>query len=156
MKISSQEEYGLRCILQLARRPHEPLTLAEIAEGEALTSSYVAKLMGQLRAAGVVEAVRGRSGGYILGSSPEEISVNDVLLAFSGQLFEGDFCESHNGLTEACVHMGTSCGIKTLWGVLDTLIDSVLSTTTLADLITFGTSARFHELLRRRSGSGLD
>jgi len=146
MKISSQEEYGLRCILQLARPPLGARSLNEIAKEEALTPSYAAKLLGQLRDRGLVEAVRGRSGGYVLKRPPAEISVQEVLSAFSGQLFEGSFCEDHNGKGEACVHAGSQCNIRSLWGVLDGLLSTVLSGTTLADLLCFGrVQERFEE-----------
>ena len=53
MKVSAQEEYGLRCMLQLATRQKSgdssPLTLGEIAREEGLTVPHVAKLMGHLR-----------------------------------------------------------------------------------------------------------
>jgi len=149
LKISSQEEYGLRCILQLARERTEPLSLAEIAGREGLSSAYVAKLMGQMRDAGLVEAVRGRSGGYTLARSPEEINVHEVLTAFSGQLFQGSFCDEHPGAGETCVHQGSLCNIKSLWGVLDGLIGTVLSRTSLADLLCFGRVEKVFEEPRR-------
>jgi len=159
MKISSQEEYGLRCILQLARRPREPMSLAEISRGEGLSSAYAAKLLGQLRDRGLVEAVRGRSGGYSLSRPPEEISVREILSAFGGQLFEERFCDQHNGLGETCVHANSMCNIRSLWEMLDDLLSAVLDRTTLADLLCFGrVQERFEEprrlILSRESGAG--
>ena len=46
MKISAQEEYGLRCLLRLARAPETALTLHEVAAAEGLSVPHVAKLMG--------------------------------------------------------------------------------------------------------------
>ena len=51
MKFSALEEYGLRCLIQLARRPEEVVTIAELAEWESLTAPQVGKLMGMLRRA---------------------------------------------------------------------------------------------------------
>ena len=82
MKVSAQEEYGLRCILQIAAQSSsEPLTLAEIARREGMSVPHVAKLMGHLRHAGLVEGVRGRSGGYVLTRPAGSISVLDALSA---------------------------------------------------------------------------
>src|SRR4051812_37389459 len=53
MKITAQEEYGLRCLLRLARAPDGSLTLPEIADAEGLSVPHVAKLMAVLRHAGL-------------------------------------------------------------------------------------------------------
>ena len=50
MQLLAQEEYGLRCLIQVARHPGpEPLTIPEIAEREGISPEYVAKLMRTLR-----------------------------------------------------------------------------------------------------------
>ena len=66
MKISAQEEYGLRCLLRLAKAESGVATLPEVAAAEGLSVPYVAKLMAVLRHAGILDSVRGRSGGYKL------------------------------------------------------------------------------------------
>lgn len=134
MKITAQEEYGLRCLLQLARhREAEPLTVGAIAEEEGLSVPYVGKLMGHLRQSGLVESVRGRSGGYVLTRPAEEITLAHALDALGGSFFSSGFCNEHNGTQSACVHLG-DCTIRSLWGVLGDIFDRVLRRTTLADL----------------------
>lgn len=134
MKITAQEEYGLRCLLQLARHHGpEPLTVGAIAEEEGLSVPYVGKLMGHLRQRGLVESVRGRSGGYVLTRPAEAITLADALEALGGSFFSTEFCAEHNGNHERCVHLG-ECSIRSLWGVLGEIFDRVLSRTTLADL----------------------
>jgi len=51
MKLTSQEEYGLRCLLRLAREG-ESLTIPKISQKEGISNFYVAKLMRILRRAG--------------------------------------------------------------------------------------------------------
>lgn len=134
MKITAQEEYGLRCLLQLARhRGPEPLTVAAIAEEEGLSIPYVGKLMNHLRQSRMVESVRGRSGGYVLTRPAEEITLADALDALGGSFFSSGFCAEHNGNHAQCVHLG-DCSIRSLWGVLGDIFDRVLKRTTLADL----------------------
>ena len=71
MKFSSQEEYGLRCLLRIARQGRKAsLTIPEISEAEGLSSFYVAKLMRILRRAGLVKSARGQIGGYSLSRPP--------------------------------------------------------------------------------------
>ena len=58
MKLSSQEEYGLRCLLHLGRHPRSSLTILEISQAEGLSPPNVAKLLRLLRQGGFVESVR--------------------------------------------------------------------------------------------------
>ena len=63
MHLSSQEEYGLRCLVQLARhRGDELMRIQDIAEADGLSPEYVAKLMRILRNGGLVESTRQSSG----------------------------------------------------------------------------------------------
>ena len=142
MKITAQEEYGLRCLLQLARhRGPDPLTGPQIAEAEGLSLPYVGKLLTTLRQAELVESLRGRSGGFALSRPAGDITVSDALRALGGQLFEPEFCDTHHGASDVCVHM-ESCSIRSLWGVLGDLIDRVLAKTSIADLAQEGAACR--------------
>ena len=138
MKVSAQEEYGLRCMLQLARRQREgngqPLTLAEMARHEGLTVPHVAKLIRSLRKAGLVTSVLGRTGGYTLSRSAGEISVAQILAALGGKLYDTEYCNKYSGDLAICTHMG-DCSIRSLWGVIETLLERVLSRTKLSELI---------------------
>ena len=74
MKISAQEEYGLRCLLQLARAEEgQSVSITEIAAAEGLSAPYVAKLLAILRQQGLIESERGRTGGYRLTAPAGEI-----------------------------------------------------------------------------------
>ena len=86
MRITAKEEYGLRCILQLASAPPgEPLNAAEIARREGLSCPYVEKLLWTLKKAGVTKSHRGVKGGYVLAAPPEQISLGDVQRALGGR-----------------------------------------------------------------------
>jgi Rrf2 family protein len=150
MKISAQEEYGLRCLLRLARSEHRSLTLPEIGAAEGLSTPYVAKLMAVLRDAGLIDSVRGRSGGYRLAKAPEEIGLGSLLLILGEPLFvEGDYCHRHSGSSPngVCVHDG-ACSLKALWATLERWMRGTLNQITLADLIEH--EADMTELLRAR------
>ncbi|ARU39689.1 hypothetical protein CCB80_00435 [Armatimonadetes bacterium Uphvl-Ar1] len=63
MKFSAQEEYGLRCLIALARKGvGQSMTIPEISDQEGLTSSHVAKILAILRRSGFVASTRGQSG----------------------------------------------------------------------------------------------
>lgn len=138
MKVSAQEEYGLRCMLQLARRQSvgnsNPLTLNEMAREEGLTIPHVAKLIRRLRKAGLVRSVLGRTGGYSLARVADAISVAEIMSALGGKLYDHEYCQKYSGDLAVCTHMG-DCSIRSLWGVLETLLERVLSQTKLSELI---------------------
>jgi Rrf2 family protein len=135
MKLSSQEEYGLRCLLRVAS-PSSPryVTINEISEDEGLSAFYVAKLLRVLRQVGFVKSIRGQVGGYVLARPAEKIIVGEVLAALGGRLFDPRFCVEHAGLEVTCKKL-TECSIRTLWRTVQLLVDQVLSKVTLADLI---------------------
>ena len=94
MKLSSLEEYGLRCLLQLARGgSDQSLTIEEISQAEGVTPPNVAKVMRILRRGGFVESVRGQNGGYKLAFSARAISVGEALEVLGGRLYDPSFCE---------------------------------------------------------------
>jgi Rrf2 family protein len=135
MKLSFQEEYGLRCLLRVAILSDPGyLTINEISEDEGLSTSYVAKLMRILRQSGFVRSVRGQVGGYALARPAEKIIVGEVLAALGGRLFDPRFCFEHSGLEVSCKKL-RECSIRTLWRTLQVLVDQVLSKVTLADLV---------------------
>ena len=65
MHLMAREESGLRCLLEVARGAAlgAPVPIVRIAEGADISEVYAAKLMRQLRLAGLVESVRGAAGG---------------------------------------------------------------------------------------------
>lgn len=134
MKISAQEEYGIRCLLQLGRAQGGSLTIAEIARAESLSREYVAKLMRVLRRAGLVRSVRGQAGGYVLARPLEEISVAEALAALGGKLWDPAFCRQHPGLRPTCSH-SPNCNVQRLWRRLQSAVDGVLHRVTLKDLL---------------------
>jgi Rrf2 family protein len=135
MKFSSQEEYGLRCLLRIAREGGRAgLTIPEISEGEGISSFYVAKLMRILRRAGLVRSARGKIGGYTLARPPDQIAVSEALAALGGRLFESDFCTDHPGVEPTCARL-VDCSIRSLWRAVQNAVDRVLSKTTLTDML---------------------
>ena len=137
MKLSTQEEYGLRCLLQMGRRADlsgDGLTIAEISRLEGLSIANVGKLMRILRLGGFVESIRGQSGGYTLAQSTDEIVVGEVLAALGGRLFSEEFCNTHSGIEIQCTH-SVDCSIRSLWNSVQFVIDQILNRVTLKDLM---------------------
>jgi len=130
----AQEEYGLRCLVAVARhREPEPLTIPEIAEREGLSPEYTAKLMRALRTGGLVSSTRGASGGYRLARPAESVTAWDVLEVLGGSFFPESFCEAHPGQMKDCVH-SVECSIRTLWQRVEGVVRKMLEAVTVADL----------------------
>src|SRR5262245_48649566 len=104
MKISAQEEYGLRCLLQVARPSAAgPRSLRQIAESEGISAAYAGKLLWILNRAGLVRSVRGPKGGYALGRPASEILLSDVIKVLDEDTMD-HHCQHFAGDHEVCVH----------------------------------------------------
>lgn len=136
MKFSSQEELGLRCLIQVARHPNQDrgITIQEIAESEGITVHNVAKLLRLLRIGGFIDSTRGQVGGYFLARPASEIVVNDILTTLGGRLYESNFCERFNEENEPCNHK-FDCSVRSLWQKIQNAVDQVVKNITLDDLI---------------------
>lgn len=137
MKISAQEEYGLRILVRIGQSPDAfttGLSIPEISEAEGLTIHNVAKLCRMLRMAGFIHSTRGKEGGYTLAKPPEKIIVGEVVAALGGRLFDEEFCGNHTGITNLCTN-SIDCSLRSLWQIVQHSVDNVLNNITLAALI---------------------
>ena len=135
MKLSSQEEYGLRCLLRIAREGENgSLTIPAISQAEAISSHYVAKLLGILRRGGFLTSARGQTGGYTLSRPAEQVIVGEVMALLGGRLYDPAFCDKHSGVGDVCTN-SVDCSIRSLWRKVQIVVDQVLSKTTLRDLM---------------------
>ena len=150
MKISAQEEYGLRCLLQLARADTigESLTLAQMAQLEGISTANAGKLLWILSKAGLVQSTRGIKGGYSLAKSASEIRLNQVIRVLEGEPAESH-CKSYAGVLDACVHTG-DCGIRPVIVELHQIVDNALADITLSQLL--GTEANVDAILHQIQG----
>ena len=134
MKISAQEEYGLRCLVQLANlQPGESLTLPQIAEREGISTANAGKLMWLLNKAGFVNSTRGTKGGYFLSRPASEIHLNEIIKVLDEEVL-ASHCVSFTGVKDRCVHTG-DCGIRPVIVGLHEIVENALSRITLAQLV---------------------
>ncbi|CAN5564367.1 Rrf2 family transcriptional regulator [soil metagenome] len=134
MKISAQEEYGLRCLVQLANLPDgDSLTLPQIAELEGISTANAGKLMWLLNKADFVQSTRGTKGGYALARPAEEIRLNEIIKVLDEDVMT-KHCDSYTGVLDSCVHHG-DCGIRPVIVGLHAIVENALSRITLAHLV---------------------
>ena len=134
MKLMAQQEYGLRCLLVLAKEPDSAFTIPLIAKREGLSNPYVAKLMRTLLKGGLVTSTRGQGGGYRLARRPEALNLNLVMNILGGRLFSENFCKDYSGVKRLCVH-NTDCSMRSLWMTLDNTVQGVLNKLSLKSLL---------------------
>ncbi|MCI5083140.1 MAG: Rrf2 family transcriptional regulator [Saprospiraceae bacterium] len=135
MKISAQDEYGLRILLRLAEDGNdEGMSISQLSEVEGLSASYAAKLTRTLRMAGLIQSNRGQKGGYVLSKPANEITVKEAIHALDGALYDSSFCDSHTGSVKFCTN-SVDCSVRSLWKIVQISVDRVLEQVTLEDLL---------------------
>ena len=128
-RISRAEEQALRLTMRLAAVGSQQ-TLGELAAAEQLPGPTVAKLLGQLKRGGVVDAVRGRHGGYVLVDPPTRISAARILRCVASDSAFGYPCKWAER-SETCT-WSRDCGLRPVWQLLESRVGEVLEQTTVA------------------------
>ncbi|HVG40638.1 MAG TPA: Rrf2 family transcriptional regulator [Chitinophagaceae bacterium] len=135
MKITAQEEYGLRILIRIAScKDAEGMSIPQLSEVEGLSQHYVAKLTRQLRLAGFIKSTPGYKGGYFLAIPSNQIVINKVLKALGGSLFDKEFCGTHAATFKLCTH-SVDCSARSMWQMIQLIIDQFLDKVTLHDLV---------------------
>ncbi|MEA2140295.1 MAG: Rrf2 family transcriptional regulator, cysteine metabolism repressor [Solirubrobacteraceae bacterium] len=139
MMFSTKAEYGVRVMVELARRAgEEPIPLAEIAERGGLPLAYLEHLVARLRKAGLVDSRRGSRGGYLLARSPTEITMAEVVEALEGSIAPIECITEGSDGSIVCsreTQRGHVCPTKLLWTRVRFSIVRTLQEMTLADLV---------------------
>jgi Rrf2 family transcriptional regulator, cysteine metabolism repressor len=139
MMFSTKAEYGVRVMVELARRAGEdPIPLAEIAAHDGLPLAYLEHLVARLRKAGLVDSRRGSRGGYLLARPSEEITMAEVVEALEGSIAPIECISQAPDGSIVCSREsdpGHACPTKVLWTRVRASIVSTLQQTTLADLL---------------------
>jgi Rrf2 family protein len=134
MKISTKTEYGLRCLLRLARQAEgKSLSIVEISGFEHVPKQYAQQILMCLRRAGLVKSIRGTDGGFALARSSEAISVGEVVRVLEGIPFQ-DTCKKFNKRSD-CGHTG-DCSIRPIWQMISQRLWEALDSIPLQHLVT--------------------
>ena len=143
MIFTTKAEYGVRLLVQLGLTGSDaPVSLKAIAEAESLPLAYLERIAALLKKAGLVVSTRGAHGGYLLARSPEEITMDQVVLALEGAVAPMEcFFEERDPerVRVLCSHHadGHACATKLLWTRVQLGVISSLQRTTLAELVSF-------------------
>jgi len=139
MMFSTKAEYGVRVMVELARRAGgEPIPLAEIAAHDGLPLAYLEHLVARLRKAGLVDSRRGSRGGYMLARPSSEITMAEVVEALEGSIAPIECISQAADGSIVCSRESSAdhvCPTKLLWTRVRFSIVNTLRETTLADLL---------------------
>ena len=139
MMFSTKAEYGVRVMVELARRAgEEPIPLAEIAEHDGLPLAYLEHLVARLRKAGLVDSRRGSHGGYLLARPPSEITMAEVVEALEGSIAPIECITADPDGSVVCSRESDpehACPTKLLWTRVRFSIVRTLQDTTLSELV---------------------
>ena len=138
MMFSTKAEYGVRVMVELARRAgEEPIPLAEIAADDGLPLAYLEHLVARLRRAGLVDSRRGSRGGYMLARPSTDITMAEVVEALEGSIAPIECISEASDGSIVCSRESRNdrvCPTKLLWTRVRGSIVRTLQETTLADL----------------------
>ncbi len=139
MMFSTKAEYGVRVMVELARRDGgEPVPLAEIAAHDGLPLAYLEHLVARLRKASLVDSRRGSRGGYMLARPANEITMAEVVEALEGSIAPIECISQAPDGSIVCSRESSPdhvCPTKLLWTRVRFSIVHTLRETTLADLL---------------------
>lgn len=132
MKLSTKGRYAVMAMVDLASNSKgQPVALADIAERQEISLSYLEQLFAKLRKGGLVRSVRGPGGGYLLAHPAEESRVSDIILAVDEPI-RATRCAP--GTPAGCRSNKSRCLTHDLWEELGNQIHLYLSSVTLHDI----------------------
>lgn len=130
MELSTRGRYGVRAMLELAlQQGGGPTALQELAQRQGISAKYLEQQLIPLKAAGLVNSVRGVKGGYLLATSPDKVSFYDTVKILEGPLAVVECVHD----PDSCERVG-GCTVHLVWGEMSQLLVDYLSGITLAKL----------------------
>ena len=149
MQLSTKGRYAVMALVDLANQeglagPSTPICLADIAQRQQLSLSYLEQLFGKLRRAGLVLSARGPGGGYCLARSATDIAIADIVTAVDEPI-KATRCEIGSGGCMAATQplgCGERCQTHDLWAELGRQIALFLRGLSLADVVAGRVSGR--------------
>jgi Rrf2 family iron-sulfur cluster assembly transcriptional regulator len=154
MRLSTKGRYAVMAMVDLARHSEgEPVSLAEIAERQEISLSYLEQLFAKLRKGGLIKSVRGPGGGYLLAHDRDETRIADIILAVDEPI-RATRCAP--GAPVGCRGNRTRCLTHDLWEELGNQIHLYLSSVSLGDVCEhriLGTSGLAHNGVQRSAAA---
>ena len=144
MKLSTKGRYAVMAMVDLAcNSKGTPVSLADIADRQEISLSYLEQLFGKLRKGDLVKSVRGPGGGYLLARDCADVRVSDIILSVDEPI-TATRCTPGN--PNGCRENKSRCLTHDLWTELGNQIYLYLNSISLEDIVEkrlLGTSSLF-------------
>ena len=132
MKLSTKGRYAVMAMVDLACHCRgAPVSLADIAQRQEISLSYLEQLFARLRRGGLVRSVRGPGGGYLPARPLDDTRISDIILAVDEPI-RATRCPLGTGT--GCKSDKSRCLTHDLWEELGNQIHLYLSSVSLADV----------------------
>ena len=133
MRLTTKGRYGIRLMVALLRHYGEgPVSVKHISEREKISIDYIEQLFIKLKRCGLIEVVRGRKGGFLLGKKPSQIKLSDIIECV-GESVELAPCTEIKSDGGRCV-LDERCITKVFFKKMTDKLKEMLDSTSLADL----------------------
>jgi Rrf2 family cysteine metabolism transcriptional repressor len=131
MKLSTRTRYGTRALLELALRQGDgPIFLKDIAQQQQISLPYLEHLIAPLIAGGIIRSTKGPKGGISLARKTRDIKLIEITQLLEGSVAPVECIDN----PEAC-NRSEFCATRDIWSQLKEVMDGVLESTTLQDLV---------------------
>ncbi|MDV7339427.1 Rrf2 family transcriptional regulator [Terasakiella sp. A23] len=151
MKLSTKGRYAVMAMVDLAcNSKGTPVSLADIADRQEISLSYLEQLFGKLRKGDLVKSVRGPGGGYLLARDCADVRVSDIILSVDEPI-TATRCTPGN--PNGCRENKSRCLTHDLWTELGNQIYLYLNSISLDDIVEkrlLGTSSLFDAVTREK------
>ncbi len=135
MRITTQGDYALRCVLNIARHSQAgPVSIKSMAREEGLPLDYIEQLLLKLRRRKLIKSIRGAKGGYLLEKAIGRMNIRDILDAVEGATFEM-ICSRRKKLNSHKCKGASACVLKNVWLRLKDKIEEYLTGVTIESLL---------------------
>ena len=135
--LSKKTKYAINALVYLAREYEggEPVQISKIAESENIPRKFLEAILLELRHAGMLNSRKGKTGGYYLQLSPEEINIADVMRLFDGPIaLLPCVAYKYYERCEECIDEET-CGIRSVFSDVRSETVKMLKRATLAEIM---------------------
>ncbi|MFT4220222.1 MAG: Rrf2 family transcriptional regulator [Microbacterium sp.] len=143
MQITARADYAVRALAELAARDGESATRNELADAQGIPPKFLEAILADLKKAGLVLALRGSTGGYLLARDADGITIADAVRAVDGPL-----AAVRGVAPEAMRYAGVAEPLRDVWVAVRASMRVVLESTTIDDVVSGDLPVEVTSLLR--------
>ncbi len=135
--ISKKTKYAINALVYLAKedKGHTPIQISKIAESENIPRKFLEAILLDLKNAGILNSRKGKTGGYFLQKSPDDINIADVMRLFDGPIaLLPCVTYLYYRRCEECIDEET-CGIRSVFADVRNQTVQLLKQATLSEII---------------------